>query len=136
VDVQDAPVSRHQDNIELPDLSLAQSVPETESRSESKAQVAPEPEVLPETNFVMQDAPRPVPEVVAPQRKPPASDQQSALPSQRAAVDQEIRELVRSYGQVDIYTHREGDEKQNLPKAVIAIVFLLAFLLASYFFTL
>jgi hypothetical protein len=51
-----------------------------------------------------------------------------------AAVDSEIRALVKQYGEVDIYSNRKEGGKQNLIKAAVAGLVLIAVLMASYLF--
>jgi DNA polymerase III gamma/tau subunit len=75
-----------------------------------------------------------IPEVVIVNEQAQAARENVALPSKRMAVDQEIKELVKTYGQVDIYTHRESDGRQNLRKAALAGVLLIVVLAVSYFF--
>jgi hypothetical protein len=75
-----------------------------------------------------------IPEVVIANEQAQATRENVALPSKRMAVDQEIKDLVKTYGQVDIYTHRESDGRQNLRKAALAGVLLIVVLAVSYFF--
>ncbi|HWP58705.1 MAG TPA: hypothetical protein VNL14_12510 [Candidatus Acidoferrales bacterium] len=59
-----------------------------------------------------------------------------AIPARRSpAVDEEIRALVRQYGEVDIYSHREGGPR-HLLKAALTGLFLIAALAVSYLFLL
>jgi hypothetical protein len=73
------------------------------------------------------------PEVL--ESNPLATLEERILSSKRsAAVDSEIRALVKQYGEVDIYSNRQAGGKQILFKAVMTGLLLIAALAASYLF--
>jgi len=88
----------------------------------------------PEITFTPNEAEPVIPEVVIANEQAQAARENVALPSKRMAVDQEIKDLVKTYGQVDIYTHRESDGRDNLRNAALASVLLIVVLAVSYFF--
>ncbi len=105
-----------------------------EAHSESRPSVRADIETSAQEITFKPNEPEPViPELVIPNEQP-VGQENFDLPSKRMAVDKEIKELVKSYGQVDIYSHRENDGKQNLLKAALAGFLLIAVLAASYFF--
>ena len=73
------------------------------------------------------------PEVVVPDALTTLEDR-IASTKRSAAVDNEIRALVKQYGEVDIYSNRQEGGKQNLVKAAVAAFVLIAALMASYLF--
>jgi hypothetical protein len=61
--------------------------------------------------------------------------QKTAEPSPRTAdFDQEVRELIKTYGKVDIYSTEAGDRKRLVKRSLLAAAVLGAVFFGSYFF--
>ncbi|MGH7844358.1 MAG: hypothetical protein ACREQW_04185, partial [Candidatus Binatia bacterium] len=106
---------------------VAQNQPATGDPRDTPRRPIAEPE---------EDAPAAVdPEILAP-NAPATLEDRIASSRRSAAVDSEIRALVKQYGEVDIYSNRQGGGKQNLVKAAVTGLLLIAALAVSYLFLL
>jgi hypothetical protein len=88
-------------------------------------------------------APTPAPENLSPPaafKSAPALEprqQETAEPSARTAdFDQEVRELIKTYGKVDIYSTQADDRKRLVKRSLLAAAVLGAVFSGSYFFIL